>query len=551
MPIPLVMQYMLFCLSGLTTLHFIRRGFRRWQGHVWLHAVVSGVVLLGLIFNWNAPTALGIQAVLVILPFALHRMIQTALQQAMLNGKLETAGQLARLQVRLFPFGQHQQTLQLFEALASLPPQQTDATREKLSALVVQLSGIEPSAQDAMQLLDILTERTSQRDWTGLLQILAESESRHATSSNLQLPTTPPTLQAAITLQKVKALTELNRLEEGLEAFVPLTTQVLHGLVLRQSWLGALSLLALGGRREAVQKLLSHPLRQMKMEPTILWLARAAWGAGAFDEARSLLTSLGQRPDVPEVFRVQLQERLQQLEQHPPAHSFTSRELLDRLERFVALEIRLFPDMGELLTRRPATTSLLGVLVAVELGTLISGHRLELTAQFGAFGLLLRQEPWRLVTGLLLQTSPFHLVAVGIPALWWGGSLEGLVGSRRAGLLFAVCGLLGLWLGATLFPQLSLVGADAGLASWLGARLALSFWGRGLSVGQQKRLRDRLPFTLGLLLLLELVSPHTSGTGIGLGIGLGLLAGAWWSKQTVTLETIEHLGGLVPRVKGR
>lgn len=82
-------------------------------------------------------------------------------------------------------------------------------------------------------------------------------------------------------------------------------------------------------------------------------------------------------------------------------------------------------------------------------------------------------EWWRIVTSAFLHSGPIHLFFNALILWWFGRSLEGLIGSRRFLILYAISMLAGAAGALLLSPNSLTVGASGAVFGVLGAGLVL------------------------------------------------------------------------------
>jgi membrane associated rhomboid family serine protease len=96
--------------------------------------------------------------------------------------------------------------------------------------------------------------------------------------------------------------------------------------------------------------------------------------------------------------------------------------------------------------------------------------------RFGAMysGALARHEYWRLVAYAFLHASMLHILTNMACLVWWGGPLEGRIGTSYFLLIYFVAVVAGALAGVAIHPGLYFtVGASAGISGVLGALLCL------------------------------------------------------------------------------
>lgn len=511
----LVLHTMLFCLSGLLTHRLIKAGWRDHLGHVIIQLSATLLILLAISLNWNSPLSLALQSFLAVGPYLTFFSVQRAIQRAMIEKDLEKVLTLARLQCHLFPFEVHRSSLKLYEALDARGREDQHEALELMAHLLA--TGNRPGLESTQAYAQVtaLGQKARARNWRGVIEQLTSG-------SPLPAP-----YRFAAQLLKVRAHCELGQLTEALAAFKGWEALRFPRHIRQQVWLSALNIVSLGGRRKAAEHLLQHALRHLDLATSVAWMARAAWGAGAVEESRILLNRLIQREDLPESIRQELTERRDKLETPPPPVSPQDAEELTRIERWILLESRILPDLGETLSQRTGTRAIVAALLAVQAALWVVGDPARVLGQFGALGLLWLSEPWRILTSLFLQTDGFHTLALLSLSIWLGGTVEGALGRGRAVLIFVSCGVLGQLVGMWMLPQVQLVGADAAVMGWLGARGVISYGYPDLTPGQRVGTRANLLLAVGVIALRALFHPHTSVAtvlaGLLLGAGLGLL----------------------------
>ena len=153
-------------------------------------------------------------------------------------------------------------------------------------------------------------------------------------------------------------------------------------------------------------------------------------------------------------------------------------------------------------TRPSATYVLLGIIVAVYAGQLLSGGLL--TQLFLYWPPLTAIEPWRMVTTIFVhsQSSVFHILFNGYSLFILGTLVERLIGPGRFVTLFLLSGFGGSVLVSLLSPTSAVVGASGAIFGLFGALFVIqrSFGGAN----------TQLLIVLGLNLVMGFIVPGIS-----------------------------------------
>ncbi|MDA2980288.1 MAG: rhomboid family intramembrane serine protease [Actinomycetota bacterium] len=153
-------------------------------------------------------------------------------------------------------------------------------------------------------------------------------------------------------------------------------------------------------------------------------------------------------------------------------------------------------------TRPTATYVLLGIIVAVYAGQLLSGGLL--TQLFLYWPPLTAIEPWRMVTTMFVhsQSSFFHILFNGYSLFILGTLVERLIGPGRFVTLFLLSGFGGSVLVSLLSPTSAVVGASGAIFGLFGALFVIqrSFGGAN----------TQLLIVLGLNLVMGFIVPGIS-----------------------------------------
>ena len=152
-------------------------------------------------------------------------------------------------------------------------------------------------------------------------------------------------------------------------------------------------------------------------------------------------------------------------------------------------------------------------------------------------GVLARHEYWRLVAYAFLHASMLHILINMACLVWWGGPLEGRIGSSYFLLIYFVSVIAGALAGVFTHPGLYFtVGASAGISGILGALLCLKLL---------RRIDLPAAFfviNLGLNIVIAFLSP---GVDWGAHLG-GFLAGM---AACAALDAFEVAGPRLMRCK--
>lgn len=153
-------------------------------------------------------------------------------------------------------------------------------------------------------------------------------------------------------------------------------------------------------------------------------------------------------------------------------------------------------------TRPSATYVLLGIIVAVYAGQLLSGGLLTQLLLY--WPPLTAIEPWRMVTTMFVhsQSSVFHILFNGYSLFILGTLVERLIGSGRFVTLFLFSGFGGSVLVSLLSPTSAVVGASGAIFGLFGALFVIqrSFGGAN----------TQLLIVLGLNLVMGFIVPGIS-----------------------------------------
>lgn len=153
-------------------------------------------------------------------------------------------------------------------------------------------------------------------------------------------------------------------------------------------------------------------------------------------------------------------------------------------------------------TRPSATYVLLGIIVAVYAGQLLSGGLL--TQLFLYWPPLTAIEPWRMVTTIFVhsQSSVFHILFNGYSLFILGTLVERLIGPGRFVTLFLLSGFGSSVLVSMLYPTSAVVGASGAIFGLFGALFVIqrSFGGAN----------TQLLIVLGLNLVMGFIVPGIS-----------------------------------------
>ena len=153
-------------------------------------------------------------------------------------------------------------------------------------------------------------------------------------------------------------------------------------------------------------------------------------------------------------------------------------------------------------TRPTATFVLLGIIVAVYLGQLLTGG--FLTQLFLYWPPLTALEPWRMLTTMFVHSgsSVFHILFNGYSLFILGTLVERLIGPSRFVTLFLFSGLGGSVLVLLLSPTSAVVGASGAIFGLFGALFVIqrSFGGANA----------QLLIVLGLNLVMGFIVPGIS-----------------------------------------
>ncbi len=180
------------------------------------------------------------------------------------------------------------------------------------------------------------------------------------------------------------------------------------------------------------------------------------------------------------------------------------------------------------LTRPVLTYGLLGVIVAVFCGQLVSAQlndpRPEALTAFGAldFRSVLNGEYYRLLTSMFLHVNPAHLVFNGLALYYIGLTIESFFGRARFAIIYFLSGLCGS-VASFLLTQGTSVGASGAIFGLFGAELVFLYQNRPiLGKSGQERFRE--------LILLAL-----------LNLGFGLFT--QFAQTPVRIDNWGHIGG--------
>jgi membrane associated rhomboid family serine protease len=153
-------------------------------------------------------------------------------------------------------------------------------------------------------------------------------------------------------------------------------------------------------------------------------------------------------------------------------------------------------------TRPSATYVLLGIIVAVYAGQLLSGGLLTQLLLY--WPPLTAIEPWRMVTTMFVhsQSSVFHILFNGYSLFILGTLVERLMGPGRFVILFLLSGFGGSVLVSLLSPTSAVVGASGAIFGLFGALFVIqrSFGGAN----------TQLLIVLGLNLVMGFIVPGIS-----------------------------------------
>jgi membrane associated rhomboid family serine protease len=153
-------------------------------------------------------------------------------------------------------------------------------------------------------------------------------------------------------------------------------------------------------------------------------------------------------------------------------------------------------------TRPTATYVLLGLIVAVYLGQLLSGGYLTQLLMY--WPPLTTVEPWRMLTTVFVHSgsSVFHILFNGYSLFILGTLVERLIGPARFVTLFLLSGLGGSVVVLLLAPASAVVGASGAIFGLFGALLVIqrSFGGAN----------TQLLIVLGLNLVMGFIVPGIS-----------------------------------------
>ena len=153
-------------------------------------------------------------------------------------------------------------------------------------------------------------------------------------------------------------------------------------------------------------------------------------------------------------------------------------------------------------TRPTATFVLLGVIVAVYIGQLLTSG--FLTQLFLYWPPLTAIEPWRMVTTMFVHStsSVFHILFNGYPLFILGTLVERLIGPNRFVTLFLFSGFGGSVLVSLLSPTSAVVGASGAIFGLFGALFVIQRSFGGANV--------QLLIVLGLNLVMGFIVPGIS-----------------------------------------
>jgi membrane associated rhomboid family serine protease len=153
-------------------------------------------------------------------------------------------------------------------------------------------------------------------------------------------------------------------------------------------------------------------------------------------------------------------------------------------------------------TRPSVTYVLLGIIVAVYAGQLLSGGLLTQLLLY--WPPLTAIEPWRMVTTMFVhsQSSVFHILFNGYSLFILGTLVERLMGPGRFVILFLLSGFGGSVLVSLLSPTSAVVGASGAIFGLFGALFVIqrSFGGAN----------TQLLIVLGLNLVMGFIVPGIS-----------------------------------------
>ncbi|MBA2479864.1 MAG: rhomboid family intramembrane serine protease [Planctomycetes bacterium] len=327
--------------------------------------------------------------------------------------------------------------------------------------------------------------------------------------------------EPVLSMYRIRALGEMGRPDDLVREYGVLEASgaLAHPRVRHLVWV---SVLAFGGRRAALAKLMLRHPSTAHADRAAFWLATASWAAGDADGARAELAALD--AEAGPAIRAAIVNRLAHLSvaaTEGPLH-----ELAGRMERVVAA---MPPVHG-----RPwVTLGLIATNLIVFLITMGWDHeRAQMLFTLGVFepSAVNRGEWWRLGSCLFLHANSLHLLMNMLGLYLLGRGIEPRLGRARYAALYGACGLAGTWMAYVLYlaepGRLELlVGASGSVMGLVGALgiLALRDWRAG--VGSRRQVEVVVVMVI-LQIAFDLTHPQVSGTAHLVGLGAGALLAA-------------------------
>ena len=508
-----LVQYALFSIAGLLTAHYVRAGVREYLGNVLMHAFGAMAVLVAMSLGWTQPLSVVLQAVVVLLPYVLTFAFQRLIEQATHGGDYQRALQLAIERAKLFPFEHYRTQVPLFRGLAKAQ-QRAEGSGRRLDDVLKEVA-LEPGFEVLYHYTVVaeLTRRAAKREWSSMERMFDEDH---------PFPKDDHKLVATTLL--IRAACEQGHLDEALARVEGLEARPHWRRLRSQLHVAWLSILATGGRREAVEELLAHQLSHFPHAVALAWKARAAWAAGAVEEARNLIQPLLELSALASSYRRVIEERLAQMASPPPPRTPRTERALDRIEHLVRADYVFFHHLRRSFSTYPTVGYLMVAMLAFFSATWILLEPKDSLARFGALGALEFQEPWRYLTSIFMHDGWLHLLLSVMALISVGVVVEGVYGSFIALLLFFGAGLTSQGIAAWRLHETLLIGSQGAVAGWMGALIYLFIKNRrDIPLSWSKAILGTMLYLLVLMLLMDILSPRITAWSIVSGLLVGLL----------------------------
>ncbi len=309
----------------------------------------------------------------------------------------------------------------------------------------------------------------------------------------------------------LRALGEIGQIEELVRTHRQFQSAILPPAV-------RLTVLAFGGRRDGVDRLLATALIQLPDNVKAFWRATAEFAAGNPARARELLEPLLSDPDA--TVRSQAKYRLE----HPPqpaaeALSLEAQAILQSAETASQEEERYRPAFGGLARRAYVTWGLIAASVVMFVVEVLAGGSTDeaTLVKLGAVSvpLVVQGEIWRLLASTFLHYGFLHLALNMVGLYLFGPFVERFLGGWRYLTVYLLAGSGAA--GAVVLREMLrgsgalLVGASGGIMGLVGATAypMLRGWVSDRSRPARAQL-SRIVLILGLQTIFDVSIPEVS-----------------------------------------